>query len=137
MHMLTVCKTFHFEAAHQLPYHDGKCKYMHGHSYKVELCVRGIVQPDEPTNNEAGMVVDFSVLSTWWKTLDARYGLDHITVLNGILENPTAENICLFIVYQFEQRKIKGVTLTRVRVHETADSYVEWNADDQHLTTTT
>jgi 6-pyruvoyltetrahydropterin/6-carboxytetrahydropterin synthase len=132
MTYMRVNKTFHFEAAHRLPYHRGKCQYNHGHSYKVELCVGGDIQADESTNPEAGMVVDFSVLSEWWRWLDAKYGVDHITTLNDLLTNPTAERICEWIVKAFESDVVmKNMALLRVRVHETADSYVEWNFDDQ------
>ena len=30
-----------FSAAHSLPRHPGKCKNLHGHTYKVEVVVEG------------------------------------------------------------------------------------------------
>ncbi len=37
-------KTFPFEAAHQLKYHDGKCARLHGHSFKLTVVVAGEVR---------------------------------------------------------------------------------------------
>jgi 6-pyruvoyltetrahydropterin/6-carboxytetrahydropterin synthase len=126
---LRVNKTFHFEAHHKLPYHRGKCKNDHGHSYKVELCVRGEIKPDNKFDAEAGMVVDFDFLKQIWKGMDANATLDHGS-LNRFLDNPTAERLCEWIVLYYTEYIKPDVELVRVRVHETADSYVEWNADD-------
>ena len=54
--MITVIKQFTFDAAHRLPNHKGKCKQMHGHTYKLEIGVTGNIQP------ATGMVVDFGDL---------------------------------------------------------------------------
>jgi 6-pyruvoyltetrahydropterin/6-carboxytetrahydropterin synthase len=35
----SVTRTFHFEAAHRLPWHPGKCGNWHGHSYRLEVSV--------------------------------------------------------------------------------------------------
>ena len=52
---MIVRKLFKFEAAHRLPKHIGRCRGLHGHSYKVEVIIEAI-------NNELkdGMVEDFS-----------------------------------------------------------------------------
>jgi 6-pyruvoyltetrahydropterin/6-carboxytetrahydropterin synthase len=49
---ITVSKSFRFEAAHRLPWYDGPCKDLHGHSYEMRVELTG-----EPDSN--GMVVDF------------------------------------------------------------------------------
>lgn len=54
--MTTITKHFKFEAAHRLSKHDGKCKRLHGHSYKLAVSVRGPINPD------TGFVVDFGYL---------------------------------------------------------------------------
>jgi 6-pyruvoyltetrahydropterin/6-carboxytetrahydropterin synthase len=36
-----LAKEFRFEAAHQLPYHDGKCARLHGHSWHGVVYVAG------------------------------------------------------------------------------------------------
>ena len=78
--MAEVTKRFRFEAAHQLPYHVGKCRHVHGHNYEVEVCVRGLVQGEEVGSSE-GMVVDFIDLSALLKPLFAR--MDHSFLAAG------------------------------------------------------
>lgn len=56
--MIRITKIFTFETAHVLYNYDGKCKNMHGHSYKLFVTVKGnpINDLENPKN---GMVVDF------------------------------------------------------------------------------
>jgi 6-pyruvoyltetrahydropterin/6-carboxytetrahydropterin synthase len=85
-------KLFHFEAAHVLPHHPGKCRRLHGHSYRLEVAVDGPVREDGPAR---GMVLDFDELATIVRPaiLDR---LDHAS-LNDLMPNPTAEHIALWI----------------------------------------
>ena len=75
-----------------LPFHAGKCARMHGHSYRLEVAVRGPVQTDGPAR---GMIVDFDEIRriVHHTAIDP---LDHQT-LNDFIENPTAERIALWI----------------------------------------
>src|SRR2546425_1571261 len=57
-----VTKIFHFESAHHLPGHRGKCAHLHGHSYRLEVTIRGPIR-DMPGESDHGMVMDFSDLS--------------------------------------------------------------------------
>jgi len=85
-------KTFRFEAAHALPNvpADHKCRRLHGHSYRVDIHVRG------PIDSHTGMVMDFGnikdVVSPVLKELDHRY-------LNDIpgLANCTSELIAVYL----------------------------------------
>jgi 6-pyruvoyltetrahydropterin/6-carboxytetrahydropterin synthase len=85
-------KHFRFEAAHVLPYHQGKCSRPHGHSYRLEVAVRGPLQSSGPAS---GMIADFDDIRTvvHREILDI---LDHIS-LNDVIENPTAERIVTWI----------------------------------------
>ncbi len=85
---------------------------MHGHSYRVELCLRGRVNP------ETGWMVDFAVIDDAWADLHRQF--DHHT-LNDIpgLDNPTCENLCAFIWDAIGKRVPQ---LSTVIVWETADS---------------
>ena len=107
-------KTYLFEAAHQLPRVPAghKCSRMHGHSYRVEIGLRG---PVDPTT---GWMVDFAVIDEAWRELYQRF--DH-HLLNEIpgLENPTCENLCGFI---WNAMHGKVPHLEAVTVSETADS---------------
>jgi 6-pyruvoyltetrahydropterin/6-carboxytetrahydropterin synthase len=85
-------KSFTFEAAHVLPNHPGKCARLHGHSYRLDVALEGPLHPDGPA---AGMIEDFEVISRVVKS--AVIGeLDHRS-LNELIDNPTAENIVVWI----------------------------------------
>jgi len=83
---------FTFEAAHRLPNvpSDHKCSRLHGHSYRVQVHVKG------PVEENAGWVVDFGHIKDACKPVIAR--LDHY-YLNEIpgLENPTSERLAAWI----------------------------------------
>jgi len=109
---MKVIKVFRFEAAHRLPYVDPthKCHNLHGHSYRVEVEVSGGLDFDK------GWVVDFGEISERW---DGRCKplLDH-QVLNDHLDNPTAEELALFIM-----NKLAGPwPITKITVWETERS---------------
>ncbi len=72
-----------FEAAHFIPDHP-KCKFMHGHSYKVHVCYMSSELDDD------GMVYDFHKMKEEMAKCIGKY--DH-TTLNDFMEKPTAENI--------------------------------------------
>lgn len=55
---ILVSKTFTFEASHVLPRHPGKCSRIHGHSWGLEVCMAGPVDP------ATGFVVDYALLKT-------------------------------------------------------------------------
>ena len=90
--VLILTKTFRFEAAHFLPEAgaDHKCVNMHGHSWKVEITVRGKIDA------EKGWFMDYSDIKSAWRKLENL--LDH-SVLNEIegLENPTSELLAVWI----------------------------------------
>jgi 6-pyruvoyltetrahydropterin/6-carboxytetrahydropterin synthase len=57
-----ITKIFRFEKAHNLPGHQGKCAHLHGHSYRLEVTLRGPIK-DVPEQSDHGMVMDFEGLS--------------------------------------------------------------------------
>lgn len=87
-----IVKAFRFEAAHRLPRvpPGHPCGQIHGHSYRVELHLRGAVDP------ASGWVMDFGDVSALARPVIGE--LDH-ACLNEIpgLENPTSENLCLWL----------------------------------------
>ena len=52
--MTTVTKTVKFDAAHVLTDHQGLCRNLHGHTYRVDVSVA--------TETDGGMVIDFKEL---------------------------------------------------------------------------
>jgi 6-pyruvoyltetrahydropterin/6-carboxytetrahydropterin synthase len=85
---MLVTKEFSFDAAHYLTRYHGKCEKLHGHTYKLQVSVEGAVGSN-------GLVIDFLIL----KKIVREQVLDHLdhANLNEILENPTAENIVVWI----------------------------------------
>lgn len=119
MQKCRIAKMVTFEAAHQLPNHAGKCSRLHGHSYRVELQLEGLVRPADGASNE-GMVVDFSDVKAVWDRVHTR--IDH-SFLNDVLDVPTtAENIATWLLAELKPALPQ---LTAVRVWETATSWAE------------
>jgi 6-pyruvoyltetrahydropterin/6-carboxytetrahydropterin synthase len=94
---MQIRKHFRFEAAHILPFHPGKCGRMHGHSYRLEVAVRGPIQTEGPAR---GMIEDFDTIKRIVRQ-EAVDPLDHAT-LNDLIENPTAERIVMWIWQRLE-----------------------------------
>ena len=123
----TITKRFTFEASHELPWHKGKCHDPHGHSYKLEVSVRGSVQADEEINPESGMVLDFDRISEVVKPYIATF-LDHKNLNDTLLKNPTAENIALRLLQVFSALLSDYSGNLRVKLQETETGWVEVGA---------
>lgn len=114
---MEIFRVFTFEAAHQLPRVPSghKCGRLHGHSYRVEVHVRGV--PDE-----RGWVMDFGELkrrcASTFEMLDHRY-------LNDIpgLDNPTSEVLAAWLADRLRDT-VSG--LCRIVVQETCTSGVRY-----------
>jgi len=108
---MRIFKEFTFEAAHRLPNvpANHKCGRLHGHSYSVQLQVKGQV------SESSGMIMDFADVKAAFQPLLDR--LDHF-YLNEIegLENPTAENL---VVWIWDRLKPVLPELSMVLVKET------------------
>lgn len=115
--MYTIRKIFNFEASHRLKYHEGKCRRLHGHSYRTEL----ELESDElqVSGPEKNMVVDYQFVSKVVNNLVISH-LDH-SHLNDSLEtdSPTAEYIAFWI---YNKLKAHLPFLTAVTVRETANT---------------
>lgn len=122
--MVTVTKQFMFEASHKLPYYEGACHNLHGHSYKLEVTVIGDIIKD--TNHaKRGMIIDFKDLKDIVKKV-AVDKYDH-SYLNVFFENPTAEIMVHKIAMDIMKELPKGVTLVSCKLWETTTSYAEYN----------
>jgi 6-pyruvoyltetrahydropterin/6-carboxytetrahydropterin synthase len=109
----SVTRAFTFEAAHQLPWHAGACRELHGHGYRLEVTVDGPLTPD-------GIVIDFADLRDLVEhTVISRY--DH-KYLNDVLDNPTAE---LIAHDAWKELEAAGLSVQRLKLWETADCSVE------------
>lgn len=110
-------KKFTFEAAHQLPHHDGKCQRLHGHSWVGVVNVLGDQLQTEGAKQ--GMVMDYSDIKAVLKPLVEDY-LDH-HYLNDTLkiESPTSEAVAKWL---FERLRDRLPGLHSIEIHETCTS---------------
>ena len=129
-------KRFSFEAAHYLPNYDGKCANLHGHSYKLEVCVSDktdFINHREGSKAEEFMVLDFSKLKGVVEN-SVIQRLDHSN-LNDTFHVPTAEVMCVYIYNTISSalREVKGtqsyLKLEWVKLWETEDSYAEYRGE--------
>lgn len=101
-------RVYTFEASHQLPRHPGRCKRLHGHSYRFVVELEGPIEPYQ------GMVMDFGDLDeiVGEKVLSQ---LDHYHI-NDKIENPTAEWIAVWIwnALASDVRGLKSIELFEV-----------------------
>lgn len=150
MNKIRITKQFDFETGHALYGYDGKCRNVHGHSYKLSVTVIG--SPITDTNNvKYGMVIDFKDLKTIVQDeiVDV---FDHATVFNRntphvelanelasrghsvilVDYQPTSEMMLVDFAAKINAKLPKTVQLFSLRLQETASSYAEWFASDHN-----
>ena len=149
MSNIRITKQFHFETGHALYGYDGKCKNVHGHSYKLAVTVIGIPISDS-TNVKFGMVIDFGDLKKIVadEIVDK---FDHATVFNKntphielakelekrghnvilVDYQPTSEMMLIDFAQKIKNRLPKTINLHSLKLQETGTSHAEWFAEDQ------
>ena len=82
-----------FAAAHQLKMVAEKCENLHGHNWKIEVCVAG-----ENLNN-AGVLIDFGELKQYISEIIARLDHKFLNELDYFHDDnpPSSENIARYI----------------------------------------
>ena len=131
-----IAKDFNWEMGHRLPFHEGGCQNIHGHSYMLRVEIEG-------ETNEHGMVMDYfdmkSIVQPVVDRLDHCFLCDESdAVMRGFFDaNPmnvvyvpfptTAENIAVYILRAVapEFRRFPSLKRLTVRVHETQRTYAE------------
>ena len=150
MNNIRITKQFSFETGHALYGYDGKCKNVHGHSYKLSVTVIG--NPISDSNNvKFGMVIDFGDLKKIVKEeiVDV---FDHATVFNKntphvelakelqdrdhnvLLVNyqPTSEMMVIDFAKKIKKRLPKHIDLHSLKLQETDSSFAEWFASENN-----
>ncbi len=114
-----------FDAAHQLRGYEGPCENLHGHTWKVQVFLKGAKL------NKLGMVMDFKEIKSGLSQVLGR--LDHKN-LNDLPQfrkvNPTSENVALHVFDELSKKTAKSVKLSKVTVFEsptTSATYVRGN----------
>lgn len=132
----TIAKDFHWEMGHRLPFHNGGCKNIHGHSYRMRVIIEGEL-------DEHGMVMDYFDMKEIIEPLVDR--IDHSflcddrdeEMLAFFAKNPlkhvvvpfhtTAENLCGWFLQEIAtlMKPYPNVLSITVRIHETERAYAE------------
>lgn len=116
-----LCRTYDFAAAHHLPQapENHKCRRLHGHSYRIEVAVRGEVQ------SETGWLMDYGEIDRRVRPVISE--LDHRT-LNEVpgLENATSEILCGWL---WERLREGLPGLHRITVAETCAAACHYYGD--------
>ena len=116
---MIIGKTFYFDAAHQLPDEKcyGKCSNLHGHTYQLIVEIEGDV-------NKEGWVMNFKDLKNIIQERVINI-LDH-SLINKVINIPTAENMVLWIKEQIEESiKKHNCKISMLKLYETPTSYAK------------
>ena len=111
-------KTFHFEAAHDLPtFPEGhKCRRLHGHSFRFDVIVEGEVDPAK------GYLIDYGDIKRAADPLVKRLDHYYLNEIDG-LSNPTSEVLAKWL---WERLKPTLPMLAEIIVYETCTSRCEY-----------
>lgn len=138
---MNITRIFTFDAAHMLDTHDGKCRNLHGHTYRLEVTLSGsLIQGGA----KDGMVCDFSdVKHDIEQHIISRF--DHALLydsnnaneceLAALLEQwgkktlrlpcrTTAENMAAYIYHTLEDAKLP---VSHIRLWETPNAYCDYS----------
>jgi 6-pyruvoyltetrahydropterin/6-carboxytetrahydropterin synthase len=135
---MKIAKEFRWEMGHRLPYHNGLCKNVHGHSYQMVIELEGDV-------NTKGMIIDFYDLGEIIDPIIQKY--DHAFLcwekdkivkdflikykMKRVFVNyhSTVENICEdftnIISNKLIKLKFKNIKTLTVKIFETPNSFAE------------
>jgi 6-pyruvoyltetrahydropterin/6-carboxytetrahydropterin synthase len=135
---MKIAKEFRWEMGHRLPFHNGLCKNVHGHSYQMVIELEGNV-------NTNGMIIDFYDLGAIIDPIIEKY--DHAflcwekdkIVKDFLIKHKmkrvfvdyhsTVENICEdftnIIGGKLKKLQFKNIQTLAVKIFETPNSYAE------------
>ena len=148
MSHIRITKQFSFETGHALYGYDGKCKNVHGHSYRLDVTVIGTPINDN-THVKFGMVIDFGDLKKIVKEEIVNV-FDHATVFNKntphvelareleirghnvllVDYQPTSEMMVIDFASKIKMRLPENIKLFSLKLQETATSFAEWYAEE-------
>lgn len=148
---IRITKEFSFETGHALYGYDGKCRNVHGHSYKLAVTVIGKPISDS-TNVKFGMVIDFGDLKKIVKEEIVNV-FDHATVFNKntphvelakelerrghnvllVDYQPTSEMMVIDFAKKIKGRLPDNIKLHSLKLRETETSFAEWYSSENDL----
>lgn len=106
-----------FAAAHALRHYKGKCENMHGHNFRVEVCLEGMA-----IDAKTGMLLDFTIVKAELGKIMSQLDHQFLNNLPYFAEtSPSSENIALYISRELQtllETNYPGVNLFSVGVSE-------------------
>ncbi|MBL7811779.1 MAG: 6-carboxytetrahydropterin synthase [Bacteroidetes bacterium] len=140
---IALSRKFTFEAAHALFDYDGPCRFVHGHSYKLEVRIESM-EFHEKWIPAPGLLMDFRALDRLIKPL-IQDNLDHRLLLSedylqknsewSNAENlhrmpfePSVENLLFWLSDRITSVLPSGIRLQSLLLHETEKSAAFWSA---------
>lgn len=137
--MITCTRRIEFDAGHRVMGYHGKCQYLHGHRYVLEITATCLEL------DELGMVVDFALLkqlvSEWIDTHfdhnvllakeDHHLGENIASITHQKIYylpyNPTAENILRYLSEEIIPKLFahQPFTITKLKLFETPNCSAE------------
>ena len=141
---MKIVKIIEWDMGHRVLHHRSVCRGLHGHRYKIEVCVSGELVSKSGASEE-GMVIDFSDIKkisnqfiqekldhafmVWEKDEDLisffKQSKGHKPVI--VPFTPTAENIAAYIFNKLQDKFLDvyktGLHLHSVKLWETPTSY--------------
>ena len=114
-----------FAAAHQLTMVGSKCENMHGHNWKVEVCVTGEKLDD------GGVVLDFGEIKKHVAEIISMLDHKYLNELEFFQQGqPSSENIACFVAGELQQRiDNQSVRVSRVTAWESDDASATYLVD--------
>lgn len=134
--LVRIAKDFHWEMGHRLPFHNGGCRNIHGHSYRMRVTIEGEL-------DEYGMVMDYfdmkQVIDPLVESLDHAFLCDEDdkAMIAFLTEHSmkhlvvpfytTAENLAQWFLNAISilLRGATNIHTLTVRIHETERTYAE------------
>jgi 6-pyruvoyltetrahydropterin/6-carboxytetrahydropterin synthase len=142
---ILITKKLNLDMAHALDNYDGKCKFIHGHTFHFSVTLKGFIINEE-NNPKNGMVMDFGELKTILKE-EIGDKFDHSLVLkdtspyrvisevnadriNLLPFQPTCENLLVYFIEKVRSRLPNDIELHSASLQETPSNIAEWQYSD-------
>lgn len=147
MAVVRLTRVFHFDMAHALHNYAGKCKNIHGHTYRLEVTVKG-TPSNADTSPKRGMLIDFSdfkkliekeIINVWDHSLMLQQDTDTMVLqcllnqyekIRVVAYQPTTENMICELAEIIKKILPTDLQLYSLRLNETEKSFAEWFAGE-------
>jgi len=138
---VSLTKIFTFDTAHALENYPGKCRHIHGHTYRLYVTVTGDIR-NEKGHPYDGIIIDFTELKKWVNDAVIQK-FDHALLLRegsalaamSFPEwdsiyltgyQPSCENMLLDILHKLKASIPDHIEIKKIKLYETPTSYAEW-----------